>query len=260
MTLKKEFSIFKSLVYYRLFSVKATFMDKFINTGIFVAGTIVIMGYMMQYFGLDANFGVFQCAGILAIVGLFEFFDIAVNLLIDIENDNIFAYHASLACSLPTVLFAYIFAQTFITLVLSLYVLPLGKIVLWNKLALANISWIPLIGLIIVSCLFFAVFALWISSIIKSTEKIGNIWMRTIWPMWMFGGFQFSYASVFSKWPAFSYVMLINPVTYATEGVRSAMLGGDYLNPWLCMGVLLLFSVIFFFDSVRRYRKWLDLV
>jgi ABC-type polysaccharide/polyol phosphate export permease len=54
--------------------------------------------------------------------------------------------------------------------------------------------------------------------------------------------------------------MLINPVTYATEGVRSALVGGNFLNSWLCIGVLLLFGFVMFFDSIRRFRSKLDLV
>lgn len=260
MTLKNELSVLKALVYYRLYSIKSKFLDKFINMTIWVAGTILVMGYLMQSFGLAENFGVFQFAGIAGIIGIFEVWEMAVDLLVDIENDNLFAYHASLACSLPTVLFSYVLGQVIVTVVLSFFILPIGKIVLWSQFALTNISWIALKGMILCACLFFAIFALLVSSIIRSMEKMGNIWIRIIWPMWFFGGFQFSYSSVLSKWPIFAYFLLLNPVTYATEGIRSAILGGDYLNPWLCMGVLLLCSVGLFFDSVRRYRNWLDLV
>lgn len=260
MILKSELSVLKELVRYRLFSAKSTFIDELINMIIWVSGTILVMGYLMQSFGLKADFGIFMFGGIVAVLGIFELWPMIANLLVDIEGDNLFGYHASLACSLHTVFLAYIFAQTFYTVLLSLLILPLGKVLLWNQLVITNISWVPLLGVIIVANLLFATLALWTASIVGSMEKIGNVWMRVIWPMWFFGGFQFSYESTKGVWPMFSYIMLINPVTYATEGVRSALVGGNFLNSWLCIGVLLLFGFVMFFDSIRRFRNRLDLV
>lgn len=260
MNLKSELSVLKALVCYRLFSAKSTFVDELINMIIWVSGTILVMGYLMQSFGLAADFGVFQFGGILAVAGIFELWPMCANLLVDIEGDNVFGYHASLACSLHAVFLSYIFAQTIYGGALSLLILPLGKILLWNQFSITNISWLPLLGVIVAANLLFAVLAMWTASVVGSMEKIGNVWMRVIWPMWFFGGFQFSYESTKGVWPMFSYFMLINPVTYATEGVRSALIGGNFLNACLCIGALLLFSLAMFFDSIRRFRNRLDLV
>lgn len=260
MVLSREFLVLKELVRYRLYSIRHTFIDEFINMAIWVVGTILVMGYLMQSFGLRADFGMFQFGGLLAFVGLFEFWPFIANFLVDIEGDNIFGYHATLPCRLKTVLFSYIFAQAIVTFILSLFILPIGKLLLWSQFSLTAVSWPMLILVLLAINIFFAILGLWIASIVKSMEHIGNVWMRMIWPMWMFGGFQLSFASIRGVWPMFAYVNLINPVIYASEGVRGALIGGNFMNTWLCLGAIILFSLAMFYDLHRRFVKLLDLV
>jgi hypothetical protein len=261
MTLKNEWPVLKSLIHYRLFSARRHVKDKIINWTIWLTGMLIVMGYLMQYFGLREDFGVFQLAGIFAVVGIFDGWDaLCIELLIDLDGDNIFGYHATLACSLPTVMLAYTIAQTIVSLCICVFVFLLGKLILWNSFSLTTISWLSFIIAIALSCIMSSIVSLWINTFFKTSDQIGNLWQRAIWPMWFFGGFQFSFAATLAKWPLFAYVMLISPITYSTEGVRKALLGGDYLNTWLCIGVMVIISAVLFFDCVRRYRRWLDLV
>lgn len=260
MILKSNFLVLKELVKYRLYSVRHTLLDEAINMTIWVVGTLVVMGYLMQSFGLATNFGVFQFGGLLAFVGLFEFWPLVVNLLVDIEGDNLFGYHATLPCSLKTVLFSYVAAQAIITTALSFFILPVGKFLLWNQFLLKDVSWLTLILTFIVINVFFAILGLWTASVVKSMEHIGNVWMRIIWPLWMFGGFQLSFASVKAVWPVFAYFTLANPVLYTAEAVRSALTGGNFINPWICIGAVIFFSLAMFMDAHRRFVNLLDLV
>lgn len=261
MDLHQELILFKSLIQYRLFSVRRLVKDKIINWAIWLTGMLVVMGYLMQSFGLKDDFGVFQLAGIFAVIGIFDGWDaLCIDLLVDLENDNLFGYHVTLACSIPTVLLAYVAAQSVVSLGIAFFVFGLGKLILWKSFILTNISWLSFIVAIVISCIMSAIVALWINTFFRTSEQIGNLWQRAIWPLWFFGGFQFSFGATLAKWPLFAYVMLISPITYATEGVRRAMLGGNYLSTWLCIGVMIVFSVVLFFDCIRRYRRWLDLV
>ena len=205
MTFKSEYSVLKELVRYRLFTVKPQFVGELINMAIWVACMVLVMGYLMQSFGLAKDFGIFLFGGVLAIVGIQEFWTMCPNLLVDIEGDNLFGYHATLPCTLRIVLLAYVLGQTIVTTALSLFILPLGKILLWNQFLLANVSWLSLLCVILIANLFFAIVGLWTASVVGSMEKLGTIWNRILFPMWFFGGFQFSYSSVHSSWPIFSY-------------------------------------------------------
>jgi hypothetical protein len=261
MAFQQELMVFKSLAHYRLFSESRRALDKLINWAIWTTGMLVVMGYLMQSFGLSEDFGVFQLAGIFAVIGIFEGWEtLCIDLLVDMDNDNLFGYHATLACSFSTVLLAYIAVQTVVGVALCVYVFCLGKLILWNSFTFSQVSWLALIVAVVVSCIMSAILALWFDSFVRTAEKLGNMWQRMIWPMWFFGGFQFSFAATLAKWPLFAYLMLVSPITYATEGVRRALLGGNYLNTWLCIGAMIVISVVLFFDCVRRYKRWLDLI
>jgi len=66
------FNVCKNLIAIDLMIFKQMFMDKFIDLSIWVVLTTLVTAYIMPFFGLAAEFGVFQLGGIIAAAGLFE--------------------------------------------------------------------------------------------------------------------------------------------------------------------------------------------
>lgn len=50
-------------------------------------------------------------------------------------------------------------------------------------------------------------------------------------------------------------VALLNPTTYAVEGMRAALFGSGSLNLWLCVVVLTLFAFLSTWFSVRTFKR-----
>ncbi len=50
-------------------------------------------------------------------------------------------------------------------------------------------------------------------------------------------------------------VALLNPTTYAVEGMRATLFGGGALNFWLCMAVLTFFAVLSTWFSVKTFKR-----
>lgn len=90
------FNVCKNLIGSDLLIFKQTFLDKFIDITIWVILTVFVSGYIMPYFGLSATFGAFQFAGVLAAIGLFEFYSSAVDLVADFEGDRVIDYRLTL--------------------------------------------------------------------------------------------------------------------------------------------------------------------
>ena len=61
--------------------------------------------------------------------------------------------------------------------------------------------------------------------------------------------------------PNLSYVCLLNPVMYAMEGIRSAVLGSEgYLPFWICFFVMLIGGPILGGIGIWSLKRQLDFV
>jgi ABC-2 type transport system permease protein len=255
------FNVCKNLILSDLIIFKQTILDKFIDISIWVILTIFVTGYIMPYFGLSATFGAFQLGGVLAAVGLFELYSSAVDLIADFEGDRIIDYRLTLPIPSWLALLSKAGYYFIVYLTLTVCMLPVGKISLWNQLDLGQISYLKLFLALTFQSIFYACFVIWASSMIDNMSKLGSVWARFIFPMWFMGGFQFSWISLYHALPIVAWINLINPMIYITECTRAALLGqADYLNFWLCLLAIVFFSAICVAVGMRNLKKRLDYV
>ncbi len=88
-----------------------------------------------------------------------------------------------------------------------------------------------------------------------------HIWMRFVLILWTFGCYQYSWFILNKVYPFWSYVSLLNPMIYAFEASRVAVLGQQGLLPfWFCIIMLWLFIGIFYSHALRKFKSRLDFV
>ncbi len=261
MNKKMYFNVCVTLVAWELVVFKQTFFDKFIDLTIWVVLTIVVMGYIMPFFGLSADYGPFQLGGIIAAAGLFELYSSVVDLVADFEGDRIINY--SLTLPIPSWL-AIVSKATYyfiVYFILALLMFPIGKLCLWKQLDLSTVSYVKLLITLMFQSIFYACFVLFAASIIANMTKLGSVWARFIFPMWWMGGFQFSWMALYHELPKIAIFNLINPMIYITEGARVAILGqAGYINFWLCLLATAFFSVLCFALGLHNLKRRLDFV
>lgn len=251
---------FKYLLYTDLNVLKEVIFDKILNLAIWATATIVVMGHIMKAQGL-VNFGPFQLASVVASAGLFEVFPSVMNLANDFSGDRTIDYQLILPIPAWLVLLKIICYNAINCFILTIMVIPIGKLILWNQFALSEISFFKTLCMIIVLSIFYATVTLWLTSKVKNLAKIGNVWMRFIFPFWFLGGFQFSWNALHEVFPRLAYVNLLNPMNYAMEGSRAALLGQEgYFNFWLCIGILVIVTLLCFANSYYALKKQLDFV
>jgi len=260
-TLSFYWLVFKNLLAEELVIFRETFSDKIINLGIWVSITAGIFGYIMPEFGLSADYGSFQLAGLIASAGLFEIFPSVMTLLSDIDGDRIISYQLTLPVPSWLILMKKIVYYAINALSLAICVTPIGKIVLWNQFDLTKIRIIPFILMLIVTSIFYGTFTLWLTARAKNMATIGNVWMRFLFPMWFLGGFQFSWAVLYKISPILAYLNLLNPLTYVMEGTRAALLGQqDFISVWICILALSIFSILSGWYATVKLKQRLDFV
>ncbi len=259
MNKKFYFNVFKNLIRADLVVFKDLFKDKAVDAGIWLILTIVVMGYIMPYFGLQGNFGPFQLGGVIASVGLFELYGNVVGLVSDFEGDRTLNYTLTLPIPSWIALASKATYFAIISLLLALVMFPLGKLTLWNQFSLSGVSYVQFFLALNACSIFYGCFTLCAASFISSMTKLGSVWARFIFPMWFMGGFQFSWLSLLSALPFVAYLSLINPMIYITEITRASMLGQTgYINFWICLAAILFFSLVSFMVGIYNLKQRLD--
>ena len=257
----RYFYLFKDLLFTDFAVLKQVVVDQVINLMIWVICNVLVISYLMPSFGLSESYGSFILAGLCASAGLFGVFPSVVNLISDFEGDRIIDYYLTLP--LPSWL---VFARAMLyyainAAIIGSMVLPLGKLLLWNSFDITQVCLYKFLIIFVVTNLFYGAFTLWVASRVRNLIKIGNIWMRFVFPIWFLGGFQFSWHVLFQKWPLLAYLNLLNPMTYIMEGTRAAILGqSGYLPFWLCVVVIMFFSILCAWHSIIRLKKRLDFI
>ncbi len=261
MSLTFYCNVFWNMLAEEMIVFRENFVDKIINLSIWVSITAAIFGYIMPAFGLAADYGSFQLAGLIASAGLFEVFPSVMVLVNDIQGPRVISYNLILPIPSWMVLLKKLCFYAINSISLCLCVSPIGKLVLWNQFDLSKISFVPFMLMVIMISVFYGALALWLASKVQNMTKVSNVWMRFIFPMWFLGGFQFCWAVLHKVSPTFAYLNLLNPMTYVMEGIRASLLGQQgFISVWLCLLALMLFSSLCWWRALVRLKKRLDFV
>lgn len=254
-------NIFCALVSTQLLIAREHIVAQIINLYIWTCCTLVIMGYIMQNFGLATDYGNFQFASIVAAVGLFEIYSAATRNIMDIDGDRTISYYLTLPVRPAVVLLSMVCSYAIVGLLLTVMILPLGKIVFYNSFNFAQISWIKFVITAVLANVFFGIFMIAVTGHVGTIAKMRNIWSRFISPLWLFGCYQFSWTAIHALSAPLSYLVLLNPVVFVMEGMRGALLGSPDCLPWgMCCLVLCLFILVGWNYAHYKMKRLLDFV
>jgi len=253
--------VFCKLVKTRFFIARQELFGKVINLLIWMVCCLVVMGYVMQAFGLASNYGCFQLATVIGTVGLFEIYGNALRTIIDFEGDCHIDYYLTLPVRPVVILLSMVTSYVLMGILLSVLILPFGKLILFNSFSLTDVVWFKFAIILVLSNIFYGTFTIAVTSHVGALSRMENIWHRFIFPLWFMGGFQFSWASIYKLSQPLAYVLLCNPIMFIMEGTRAALLGQQDCLPWgTCCIALCGFSVVCWFYAYYKMRRLLDFV
>lgn len=254
------FKILWALMHTDLKLLLAQLKDKAIDALIWGGITLIVMAHVMPALGLK-GFGLFQAATILVGVVGFEIYHQLFLLVMNIEHRKHLFYLFTLPVPISLVFAQKVLFYTINGLILSVLMVPLCKIILWNQMDLTTIAWGQLFIALIVTCFFFSCFLLLLVSRAQKTEQVEHLFMRLMFPLWFLGGFQFAWKTIYDLNPYVGYLGLLSPHTYAHEAARVAVLGQQGFLPfWICITVLMVGSVVFGTIGYHGIKRNLDLV
>lgn len=84
--------------------------------------------------------------------------------------------------------------------------------------------------------------------------QIGLMFSMVIAPMMMFGCAYYPW-SFLKAYPGLQYVVLINPLVYASEGLRGSLVPVEHMPLWVSIAALLFFNVVFLALGLKKFQS-----
>jgi len=232
-----------------------------INTIIWVSIILVIFAYIFPAMGMSKMFGPLYVTGALVSSCIFEIWTTTINFVADISGNKTISYPLTLP--IPSWLYFIKLAIGYAikSIVIALAIIPLGKLLLLGRFDLQHFSVIKFPIMLITVAIFVGFLSLFVSSVTKSIFQLRDAWTRFLFPMWFLGGAEFYWQIAYKLSPTFAYLMLLNPITYAMEGIRGTILGQKLFIPfWFCILTLWGFTLLLGYVSFKKLKQRLDFV
>jgi hypothetical protein len=232
-----------------------------INANIWAVSFIAVAGYLFPKLGMDETYGSFLAATAITSCAFFEVWTAVTVFVADICGRKSISYQFTLP--LPTWLIFIKNSCVYATwsMVVTIVILPLGKLILLDRFDLSKLCVIKFITMFFMMNFFIGIFAVFVSSLVKTSRCIGTVWMRIIFPMWVLSGSQVPWNAMHEVCPTLAYIDLINPLLYPMEGVRGSILGYDGCLPFsLCFAMIIFYGFVFSYAGIWKLRRRLDFV
>ncbi|MFC1894994.1 ABC transporter permease [Candidatus Dependentiae bacterium] len=259
--IKNYINIFWQLLKVDICIYKQNIFTSIVDNMVWIACTILCAAYVLPTLGIFKDYGAFYAVGTIASSTMFELFTTTTWFVSDIDGNKTISYPLTLPIPSWMVLLQKSFGYAVRTMLIMPIMLPLCKILLWNKLSFANFSVLKFILIFFAINFFGGIFSIFMSSIIKDMNHINTAWTRILFPLWFFGSSQFTWQTLKQLSPKLGYLNLLNPLTYPSEGIRAAVLGQKgYISFWICFFATIFFSIILGFYAITKLKKRLDYV
>ena len=242
--------------------LRKEFLGDLFNAVTWPTSLAITFGYVLPSVGMDPKYGSFLVVGALASTFFYLALGFGNELVSDFCSLRCIDYYFTLpASSYQAVLIQRVVSFALHSVIISLPLLPIGKLILGNRLDLSHLSMIKVLLIMIMSGLFFGFFGLWLASWVPTPRAFNSIWRRVYTPLQLLGCYWFAFFTGYKVFGLVAIIALANPLTFMCEGIRGAALGQtEFINFWVCLAVLVMYTCLFGWYAMRRLKKRLDLL
>lgn len=244
LTLVRQTRTFFAITRRNLYMILKQFPDICLDGGILAGLNVLLFAYLFPAMGMSSELVVPVFVGSLLSLFINLSFGLAVRVVFDLRFKRFIDYQLTLplttrwffACQV-TSFFLELFISTMPIVILSFWALS-------GLISFAQTSWVLLLVHYSLTLLFFSILFLAFGILYEYTWFLDNMWPRRLTPFIAFGCIYVPWFRVKSMSPMLSSLMLLNPLTYISEGMRSCLLGSHaYLAPSICLPVLIVVNV-----------------
>ena len=242
-----------------LFVFKTMFVRRLINSMVWTA----LIVYMYEYigFGSYAGAGLFIACGECAEWGAMGIFGNLVRFLLNMKEQKTIFYHLTLPLPQWLVLVTFCLSTSVQIMAIGASILPVSCAIMWGRFPLASVSFFKAFCIFFCAYLFYGALTLFYVSLMDSLDELHRIQVRIGDMLFWMGAYFFTWQRLYEANHVVAYLDLLNPLVYAAEGMRAAVIGQEGSLPfWWCCAALLGFTSVIGTIAVRRMLKKLDCV
>lgn len=222
---------------------------------------IVTFGYIQPgvYFGPgNAKTSIILLVGTFCINMLSFCYTLMSPFVFDLESERFTDYQITLLP--PRMLLAeLILFPALLAAIISIPFFPLAYAILPSYFNELTTNWPGLLMVVASAALFCSSYIMMALCIIKKANSIRQFWLRFNWPLVVIGGLWIPWQIMATHMPKLGMIALLDPFTYFTEGIRSALIGSpQFIDYRYCILALLVAFCIFSMVSVYFFKKKLD--
>lgn len=220
--------------------VLADAKDICIDGALLAALNVLLFAYLFPAMGMSESMVAPVFIGSLLALFINLSFSISIRTVFDLRFKRFTDYLITLPLSKRWFLASSI---TGFFLELFLSTIPLvccSVLALHGKLPFEQTNWLMLIIMYAVSLLVLSIFFLGCAFSYSYEWFLDNMWPRRLAPVVALGCVYVPWFTVLKIAPTAAWLMLLNPLTYMSEGIRASLLGSTgYIDVRICFGVLL---------------------
>jgi ABC-type multidrug transport system permease subunit len=184
--------------------------------------------------------------------------NIAMKHLFDRERKRVIDYQLSVLSPHFIILERVIFV-TLYTFILLLPFFPMMKLFMGANFETTNTSWLATFVILFLGALCCSAYLVLALSVVRSSRYVSSLWMRVNIPLLWLGGLWAPLSVIKKDIPLLGFAAYCNPLTYVSEGLRSAILDSkEFIPVSLCALALILFSVLFVVITFPIFKKRTD--
>jgi|GEM_PF-2878773 len=225
-----------------------------------IVWTILFL-YLYEYVGIAGitGCGLFMAAsesGSRAFRRVFPALRIAGDLL----NERALYYYLTLPIPQSLVFLALALSSSLELMAMYVWVFPIAKLVLGSAFTISWVGCLKAAAVFVCAHIFYGMSALLLATgNIAAVDELAIIHSRYIEPLFWIGGYYFTWHLLYAKHAWWAYLLLLNPIIYACEGMRAALCP-DILSLPVggCCAALVFFSVVIGCFAIRRMKKKVD--
>lgn len=198
--------------------------------------SIAIFGYLLPAMGMhkDLIAPLFLGQTVISFTQIAH--SIAAIMTRDFEASRFIDYQTTLPLSLNLLLIRFIISFMVKSIIITIPLLFLGIFLLGDKFVIIQTHTPGFCIIYLLALIFFATLFLLLSFTYNYEWFRWNLWTRRIEPLLIFGSVTVIWKQVYAFSKPLGFLFLLNPLTYATEGLRTTLIGGtEFLPLWVCV-------------------------
>lgn len=258
-TYKSHFRIFCVLLSRDIKWMQQNFSKTLIDCLAPLATQIITFGYLFPLFGMIASrIGAVYLGSILNLFIQLGY-ALVLKIAFDLTSNRFIDYHLTLPLPKRWLFASYIVSHMIETAIVTIPLIFGGVLFLQQYIPFSHIDFFGFSCILIAMLAFLSTFFLMLGYSLLLPWILNNIWPRILVPLWLFSAGLVPWKVVYAWWPSLGYVMLLSPITYIAEGLRSTLLGGTAYLPWQwCCLPLIGWTVLDILFLQNRIKKRLD--